>query len=235
MKKGKVSQKEAQKVLDALVNKSGNEDINLLNPGTVKVRLKIGSLPGSSLIMCKISSESKEKLDNPQNPRKKVMINPEKEALSKSHFIMSGKTRKFFFPTSGIYKAMLNLPQQVYDGQANVSKKMMKSIKISGDFSADAMEIKSSKVNVRKDVAITRMRSAVVTHRMEFHNWSSEFDVIFDKDVINLNQITYLINQAGFYCGIGAWAPHCDGGGSHGMYIVPKQALNPIPVTYGTK
>ena len=65
-----------------------------------------------------------------------------------------------------------------------------------------------------------------VKHNMkffpQFHDWSCELVIQFDKNNLCAEDIIRLLNYAGFYCGVGSWRPKGGDGGSgeFGMYEV---------------
>jgi hypothetical protein len=57
---------------------------------------------------------------------------------------------------------------------------------------------------------------ADIRYRGEFKKWSTSFELRFNANVIQLEQILNLFNTAGFAIGIGEWRPQKDG--SYGMF-----------------
>ena len=55
-------------------------------------------------------------------------------------------------------------------------------------------------------------------HTPQFNDWSCELSIRFDRNNISTEDLATLINYAGFYYGVGIWAPRCQSGGSYGMY-----------------
>lgn len=229
-----VTTMEAQKVLDA-ISTSGKKSTKPIHfeipaPGTVQTTLKVKSLPGSSLIVCAISRDTREDMESTDTVKiKRPKLPPEESALSKCHLFGSGTHPKFCFPVSGIYQGMINLPQEIYDKV--LSKKLMRSINFIGDLTADKSEIVFESKNLRTDYA-KNGRYTFPTYRYEFINWEMKFTITFDRNVISLEQLQYLISQAGYYNGIGSWSPHTKKGGSHGLYFIPPQETVLYPISY---
>ena len=56
-----------------------------------------------------------------------------------------------------------------------------------------------------------------------FHNWTCELIIEFDANNVSETDIVILLNYAGFYYGLGIWAPRCKSGGNYGMYEVKSK------------
>lgn len=88
------------------------------------------------------------------------------------------------------------------------------------DIPVDYIEIKGSEPTMRKDIAVNKPKGAIEIVRAEFKlPWKSTFPIVYDANgPLELNQIINLINIAGYYVGIGAWRPSCDG--IHGRFKI---------------
>lgn len=71
---------------------------------------------------------------------------------------------------------------------------------------------------LREDMVRIGMGTADIRYRGEFKEWSVEFLVRFNANVLSAEQIVNLFNTAGFAIGVGEWRPQKDG--SFGMFHV---------------
>ena len=81
------------------------------------------------------------------------------------------------------------------------------------------VEIFYSELTMREDMVTVGMGSADIRYRGEFHNWSANMTVSFNKNgKFTMSQVINVINAGGFTCGVGEWRPEKDG--QFGMYHV---------------
>lgn len=71
---------------------------------------------------------------------------------------------------------------------------------------------------MREDMVRIGMGTADIRFRGEFKQWSTEFVVRYNSNVLSGEQIVNLFNTAGFAIGVGEWRPQKDG--SYGMFHV---------------
>lgn len=71
---------------------------------------------------------------------------------------------------------------------------------------------------MREDMVRVGMGVADIRYRGEFKDWSTEFFIRYNTNVLSIEQITNLFNTAGFAIGVGEWRPQKDG--SYGMFHV---------------
>ena len=71
---------------------------------------------------------------------------------------------------------------------------------------------------MREDMVKIGNGIADLRYRGEFKQWSTEFQIRFNPNILSKEQILNLFNMAGFSCGIGEWRPQRDG--SFGMFHV---------------
>jgi len=72
--------------------------------------------------------------------------------------------------------------------------------------------------NPREDMVKIAMGTADLRYRGEFKEWKASFQLRYNANVINPEQILNLFNTAGFAIGVGEWRPQKDG--SFGMFHV---------------
>lgn len=70
----------------------------------------------------------------------------------------------------------------------------------------------------REDMVKIAMGTADIRYRGEFKEWSCQFEIRYNSNVIIPEQILNLFNTAGFAIGVGEWRPQRDG--SFGMFHV---------------
>ncbi len=74
----------------------------------------------------------------------------------------------------------------------------------------------------REDMVKIAMGTADIRYRGEFKEWKCSFQLRYNANIINPEQILNLFNTAGFAIGIGEWRPQRDG--SFGMFHVATTA-----------
>lgn len=70
---------------------------------------------------------------------------------------------------------------------------------------------KNPNIELREDMVKVGMGSADLRYRGSVKNWTMEFIVSFNGDVLSAGQVLNLLNTAGFSCGLGEWRPQCSG------------------------
>jgi hypothetical protein len=78
--------------------------------------------------------------------------------------------------------------------------------------------VKYEKLRMRRDMVRIGNGVADVRYRGELVGWSADVDVVYNADVMSLEQVINLIKIAGFACGIGEWRPQRNG--DHGTFEV---------------
>ena len=74
---------------------------------------------------------------------------------------------------------------------------------------------------MREDMVRLNGKTADIRYRGAFNEWSTEFDVRFDANVISVEQLVNLFNIAGFAVGIGEHRP--ERSGSWGMFHIATE------------
>lgn len=70
---------------------------------------------------------------------------------------------------------------------------------------------KNPNIEMRQDLVRVGMGSADLRYRGSVKDWTMEFIVQFNGDVLSAGQVLNLLNTAGFACGLGEWRPQCSG------------------------
>lgn len=183
-----------------------------LDMGTIKLKVK-GKTP---LLMDKMPDETKAAIVDKQTGvakgAKKKTRDLKKEVDQAVHRTSKGKIG---FPADGFKKGMMECTSFV--GDKSFSKKL-----VSG-----AVRIINSEDGL---IPIKAKKQDILEHNIEhnvkftpqFHDWSCELVIQYDKNNISAQDIVTLLNYAGFYIGIGSWRPKCRNGGSgeYGMFEV---------------
>lgn len=166
------------------------------------------------LLMDKMSLETLKGIEDKQTGKvksgKKVRdIN--KEILEAQHTLPNGDVG---FPAAGFMNAFIECTSFV--GDKFFSKKLVKGLKILNSENG-LIPLKFKK----QDVLIHNIESNT-KHTPQFHDWNCQLTIRYDANNISEADIATLIDYAGFYYGIGIWAPRCKSGGSFGMYEIKK-------------
>jgi len=76
--------------------------------------------------------------------------------------------------------------------------------------------------HMRKDMVTVGMGSADVRYRGELREWSMEFIIEYDGDLMSASQVVNLLQRAGFSQGLGEWRPEKNG--DNGTFEVETEA-----------
>lgn len=188
-------------------------DIAAIRLGTITVPIK-GKTP---LLMDKFPEEAKQQILAKQTgvskSNKKKVRDIKEETLSAIHITSKGQIG---FPASGFKAGMIEATSFV--GDKSFSKKLISGLRIINS-QEGLIPIKFKKQDV-----LEHNIGSVTKFTPQFHDWKCEITFQFDQNNISEQDITTLLNYAGFYNGIGAWRPKGkDGGtGEFGMYEVAQ-------------
>ncbi len=120
----------------------------------------------------------------------------------------------FGFPASAFKKALVTACSFVQ----GVKKTWIRGlVHVHGDL----LPITYAKLYNRQDtvrVGPFGKRSADIRFRGEFHDWSVQLRISYNRSAISPEQIAMLINNAGFSVGVGEWRPEKDG--SSGTFAI---------------
>ena len=84
----------------------------------------------------------------------------------------------------------------------------------------DLVHIDGDEPEMREDMVRIAHSTADIRYRGMFRNWKCTFDVMYNENVLSMEQIVNLFNIAGFGAGVGEWRPGSKSGGSFGMFHV---------------
>lgn len=187
-----------------------------LSDATLKVRAK------SSLIMHKWSEKAMRQLEGDQTGKakeQKAPKNPDEEWKSAA-YVLPGKEDlpdwepgKYFFPAEAFKHAFL-----FGVGQLGDVKGMPKTKATAYVFIPEHPVLDFERVDLRTD--ITRNPTQMV-YRPEFFGWSADLNIVYNAQVITIEQIVSLFNLGGLG-GVGEWRPSApkNKSGSHGMFEI---------------
>lgn len=121
------------------------------------------------------------------------------------------KGAKFGFPSIGVKESVVS---------AGYRSKMSKDkVSLYGSFHIDEEFIVIKGIpNMRQDMVRIGMGTADIRFRGEYKEWSSEFVIKYNEQMISPEIIVNMINIAGFSVGLGEWRP--EKGGRSGMFSV---------------
>jgi len=182
-----------------------------LNIDTIKVPI-VGKTP---LLSGRMSEEIKHEILAKQTgitkSNKKKVRNTKEETLASIHLTPSGKIG---FPSAGFKKGMMDSTSFV--GDKFFSKKLIQGIMIVNS------EGGLIPIQFKKQDVLEHSVKGQTMFTPQFHDWSCELAIQFDANNLTAEDITRLLNYAGFYVGVGMWRPKGRDGGSgeFGMYEV---------------
>lgn len=76
----------------------------------------------------------------------------------------------------------------------------------------------------RRDMVRLQGKTADVRYRGAFKEWSAVLPIIYDADLITLDDVVNLVHRAGFSVGVGEWRPERDG--PYGRFAVVHDEVN---------
>jgi len=170
----------------------------------------------SDLIMDRFPDQAKRDILAKQagisKSNKKKVRDVKAETRDAVHITSSGKIG---FPSFAWKKGMMEATSFV--GDKFFSKKL-----VSGAIKITNMEDGLIPIQFKKQYVLEHSIGANTKFSPAFKDWSCELHIRFDKNNITAQDITTLLNYAGFYSGIGSWRPKGSGGGSgeYGTYQV---------------
>jgi len=184
------------------------KEVSILPINVVKATFPVvGTKP---LIMDKMPEATLKAIEDKQKGKtksgKKLRV-IEEETENAVHKLSDGTIG---FPSAGFLAGMIESTSFI--GDKMFSKKLVRGLKIMNS-EEGLIAIKFKKQDILKHNVGSNTK-----YSPQFHDWTCELVIQFDANNISEQDIASLINYAGFYYGIGVWAPRCKSGGSFGMY-----------------
>ena len=189
--------------------------IEIPKPNRTTLKVKIRSLPGSSLITNPLSEKATAGIKDKQLKKAKTA----KEAKNPDELFESALYRvngSFGFPAGALKKAMVSA--------ANIADLPMTMAKKAFFVMGDIVQFtKCAKPKMREDFPRLPNGSIDWRIRAEFDSWEQEHTILFNANYISAEQIINLVDLAGFHCGFGEMRPFAPkSSGSHGMFEVVR-------------
>jgi hypothetical protein len=201
-----------------MVTKKVDNTKHIVPDNLEKMQIKVKIKGDSDLLVNAMSDETKQDLKDKYEGKKTQRKNRDftEEARTKIHYAMvKGKKQPALF-NYAFKKGMVET--SVYLG--GMSKKLTNSIQVVSVDGSDLIPFTFSKMTLDERWVRPRMGPPMPVIRPRFKDWSCEFIIQFDKNVITPETIINLLNKTGFMNGVGSFSPRC--GGSFGMYSIQQ-------------
>lgn len=189
------------------------EQVKIKPVNTKRAVLKIEGL--SPLIQHNWSEKALQEMRDKHAGKKskdRSMREPEQEFEAAAYKTAQGNPG---IPVSALKAAIIGAAHK----DLGVEKTLVrKALFIPCDDPNGILEMECSEPLMREDYVRVGQGSTDLRYRPEFREWSVEFIVEHDADLLTLNDIANLISRAGFGVGIGEMRP--ERGGEHGRFQV---------------
>ena len=187
-------------------------DVPALQTETVQL-----TLIGDSPLVCHAWSQKaiQEMLDKQlgkPKTKKRAPKDPEQDFKDSLYEYPGGG---YGFPAVAFKNAAVSACRQI-DGITMAQTKG--TFHIIGDPVSQLVKIEGSEPVSRQDMVRVGQGTADIRYRGEFRRWKVDIEVMFNTGVFSFEQITNLMQIAGFAVGIGEWRP--EKGGQLGMFRV---------------
>jgi len=187
-----------------------------MNIERIRVRLE-GITP---LLVDNFPQEVKDEILEKQKGKKtfsKKIRDIDKEILQAKYFTKKGEEGipKAAFKSGMIAACQFVLPTTI---SAGLFKRIVRGITIIGDDSIVPLKYRE------KDTLQHTVRPNT-KFSPRYYGWSCVIEMEFESNNISSSDVVNLLNYAGRYCGIGAWAPRAKCGGNYGKYKVSEKEI----------
>jgi len=182
-------------------------------PAIEIVRYDIHIVGDSELVMHAWSDKAKKEMLDKQMGKaraKKEPKDPERDYNEAFYRLPDGRPG---FPSIGFKAAIVSAARQV---EGLTMTFLRGAFHIAGDLVPIIGEPR-----MREDMVRVGMGTADLRYRPGFPEWRAVLPVRLNKRAMTLEQLVYLINQAGFSVGVGEWRPEKDG--AWGMFHVESE------------
>jgi len=175
----------------------------------------------SPLIVHRFSEKARKQMEDKQQGKaaqKKEPKNPEKEFEAAKYKLSDGRDG---FPAVGFKAAAVGACRFV-DGlkMTEVRGGMHVMGEIINDIPSDLVALDCDEPEMRTDFVTISMNTRDIRYRPMYSRWAVNLDVRYNSNVLTLEQIVNLFNNAGFGVGVGEWRPSSKSGGQFGMFEV---------------
>lgn len=178
--------------------------VNPLNIGIIPMKI-VGLTP---LIFHQWSEKAKQMiLDKQMKKAAKGREIRDPQAEYESSFYKNSKG-EIAFPALAIKQALVNAARNLEGVTMTI---LRGSVFIVGDEDGLIKVDYKGQPNMRQDMVRVGMGTADLRFRGEVKDWSMDFIVKHNADVISVEQVINLFRVAGFACGLGEWRPERNG------------------------
>lgn len=165
---------------------------------------------GITPLLCDaLSEKSKDAIEreaqNKPGAPKNAPRDPEQEWRDCLYHMDNGK---YGFPAMGFKKAMVTAAKVNMQGAA-----MQRAFNVVGHL----FEIRGSEPEKHTDF-VRNNKARPVKYRAAFAKWEITVQLVYDAQVVSIDQLVNLLNRAGFGVGVGSWRP--EKGGQNGMFKI---------------
>jgi len=183
--------------------------LNPINENTVRIKI-VGKSP---LIQHKWSEKALGQIRDKQAGKKtknREAREPEKEARDATYLTADGK---YGVPVKALKASFISAAHK----DLGIEKVLVrKSMFLPCSDPNDVLPMECDEPFLREDYVRVGNGGTDLRYRPEFRNWSLEFDVEYDADMLGMDDIGILINRAGFGVGLCEWRP--EKGGDNGRF-----------------
>ena len=192
-----------------------NKVIEIPKPNRTTLKVKIRSLPGSTLICNRLSEKATAGIKERQLKKAKTA----KEAKNPDELYEAS-----YYKVNGGYGYLAGALKKAMVSAANIADLPMTMAKKAFFVMGDIVPFtKNSPPKMREDFPRLPNGSIDWRIRSEFEKWEMEFTILFNANYISAEQIINLVDLAGFHCGFGEMRPFAPkSSGSHGMFEVVR-------------
>jgi len=198
---------------------TGASPILIKRPNTKTVRVTIvGTAP---LIVHQFSEKAKRQMRDKQAKKattKRATREPDKEFEQAKYKMANGKDG---FPALAIKQAMVGSARFTEDAKMTVLRGV---IFVKPDETETGLiEIKSKKCEMVEDVVRLSGigKPADLRYRPYYYGWSMDLKIVYDADVVSIEQVMNLLSRAGLSQGLGEWRPERNG--QNGMFEIKEK------------
>lgn len=183
----------------------GELKIQIPAPNIKLMKVKIKGI--TPLIYNKWSEKAKQMIKDKQAKKAnkgREVRNPEKEYEESFYYDKDGKIA---FPALNIKQCIVSAARLI-EGVTMVV--LRSSVFVVGDMDG-YIPVTYKDKSMREDMVRVGMGSADIRYRGQLTDWSMEFVIKLNADVLSPEQVLNLLQIAGFSCGIGEWRPERNG------------------------
>jgi len=190
--------------------KTKGKEIVIPSVNLAQISIKIRGV--TPLITNKFPESTKKAIEEKQGMKAKAASNkgrgardPEKE-FKESLYEVPGQPDVYGLPAGGIKKALVT-------AGGRFTEQKMTILRGAFSITGEVIPILGSKPQMRTDVVRLQGmgRPADLRYRAEFRKWSMDIPIIFNADIVSVDQVVGLFQICGFSVGFGDWRPECNG------------------------